>query len=418
MISFYTPKAGGETALYIRVRTGNTDIKLSTGIKVDARKWRNRREKPATLEAVSRIEAVVAGRIMEGEDLSSAQIKQTLKDCCWQERNRQYMRKALGPVKMTLNRYISLYLSEAREGRRQNIKERLFKVSSLKSIAWAMRVFGDYQRDRKVEIDFDDVDLYFLTNFRLYMEAVRRFKVNTISKCIKELKTIMKVAKFEKYTDNDYFENSRYGVARRDVVSIALTKEELYRFAMVDVSSMGGKAQLAKDLFLSGVCTCQRFSDYDKLSSDNLEILDVDGQQVWMLHFHQQKTGNEVAIPCRPELKAILKKYNYRIPTMTQQVMNRHLKNIAKEAGIDVMVKVTDVKAGEERTYYVPKWKMVTSHVARRTGATLMYYMGVDMYDIMRITGHRSPEMLKKYIKAEPYDTVRKMYNTPFFRGE
>ena len=48
-------------------------------------------------------------------------------------------------------------------------------------------------------------------------------------------------------------------------------------------------------------------------------------------------------------------------------------------------------------------------HTARRTGATLMYLAGVDLYDIMKITGHASPKMLKKYIKADTLEVVEKL---------
>lgn len=46
---------------------------------------------------------------------------------------------------------------------------------------------------------------------------------------------------------------------------------------------------------------------------------------------------------------------------------------------------------------------------ARRTGATLMYLAGVDLYDIMKVTGHASPKMLKKYIKADSLEVVEKL---------
>ena len=49
------------------------------------------------------------------------------------------------------------------------------------------------------------------------------------------------------------------------------------------------------------------------------------------------------------------------------------------------------------------------SHTARRTGATLMYLAGIDIYDIMKVTGHSSPKMLKKYIKADRLEVVRKL---------
>ena len=45
----------------------------------------------------------------------------------------------------------------------------------------------------------------------------------------------------------------------------------------------------------------------------------------------------------------------------------------------------------------------------RRTGATLMYLAGMDIYDIMKITGHSTPMMLNKYIKADQLEVVEKI---------
>ena len=38
-----------------------------------------------------------------------------------------------------------------------------------------------------------------------------------------------------------------------------------------------------------------------------------------------------------------------------------------------------------------------------------MYLAGVDLYDIMKVTGHTSPAMLKKYIKADELEVVDKI---------
>ena len=37
------------------------------------------------------------------------------------------------------------------------------------------------------------------------------------------------------------------------------------------------------------------------------------------------------------------------------------------------------------------------------------YLAGVDLYDIMKVTGHASPKMLKKYIKADSLEVVEKL---------
>ena len=38
-----------------------------------------------------------------------------------------------------------------------------------------------------------------------------------------------------------------------------------------------------------------------------------------------------------------------------------------------------------------------------------MYLSGMDIYDIMKITGHSSPATLKKYIKANELEVVYKI---------
>ena len=45
----------------------------------------------------------------------------------------------------------------------------------------------------------------------------------------------------------------------------------------------------------------------------------------------------------------------------------------------------------------------------QKTGAILMYLAGIDLYDIMKVTGHASPKMLKKFIKADSLEVVQKL---------
>ena len=78
-------------------------------------------------------------------------------------------------------------------------------------------------------------------------------------------------------------------------------------------------------------------------------------------------------------------------------------------AGLDELVEIQTTKGGIPVKEMKHKWELVHSHTARRTGATLMYLAGMDYYDIMRITGHTSPTMLKKYIKADSLEVADKI---------
>ena len=67
------------------------------------------------------------------------------------------------------------------------------------------------------------------------------------------------------------------------------------------------------------------------------------------------------------------------------------------------------MKGGEKDFAMKRKCDLVHTHTARRTGATLMYLSGMDIYDIMKITGHSTPQTLKKYIKADKLEVMEKI---------
>ena len=96
------------------------------------------------------------------------------------------------------------------------------------------------------------------------------------------------------------------------------------------------------------------------------------------------------------------------MPHLADQVINRYIKEIGKMAGLDEMVEMVETKCGTKTTVKYEKYKLIHSHMARRAGVTLMYQVGMDVYDIMKITGHSSPNMLKKYIKADQLEVVDK----------
>jgi integrase len=134
---------------------------------------------------------------------------------------------------------------------------------------------------------------------------------------------------------------------------------------------------------------------------------DEDGSVI--INIRQKKTGAKVSIPVSSELKNILERYDYQLPHLEDQVINRYMKDICRLAGLDEIIAIQTTKGGKAVKELKHKWELVQSHTARRTGATLMYLSGMDFYDIMRITGHTSPTMLKKYIKADSIEVADKI---------
>ena len=261
----------------------------------------------------------------------------------------------------------------------------------------------------------------------------KKLALNTIGKSINWLKTMLAAAEAEGYNKYAKYRDKRFKGARVETDSIYLTEEDLDKLRNVDLSNMPKGYTLARDIFFVGVWTAQRVSDYNYLKKENIRTVInqrienvpdpmnegktmpiVVEEEITVISITQRKTGAKVVIPCSSELKSILEKYDYNIPHLADQNINDYIKDIAEMAGLNEPVCIEKIKGGEKVEEWYPKYKLVHTHTARRTGATLMYLAGMEVYDIMKITGHSTPQMLKKYIKSDELDNVKtivKKYN-------
>jgi len=224
----------------------------------------------------------------------------------------------------------------------------------------------------------------------------------------------MRAAREEGLHDNGLIESRKFRVLTADVENIYLTESEIRAIADLDLSNNKHK-DIARDIFLVGCYTAQRFSDYSTINEGNIRTLES-GQRV--IDLKQQKTGNHVVIPVRPELQAILKKYDNRLPRTYEQKVNHLIKEIAREAGITEKVEVSYIENGEKKSRLVEKCDLVKTHTARRSGATNMYLAGIPTIAIMKITGHKTEREFMKYIKITEEQTALELMSHPYFSGK
>ena len=254
------------------------------------------------------------------------------------------------------------------------------------------------------------------------------YNVNTTGKCIRTLKNILSIAESEGLHSNSIWKDKKFKGTRIETESIYLTREDLDKIMKADLSKHGIGHDQTRDIFMVGVWTAQRVSDYNYITKEQIythtkrwieDVPDPENpgqtkaeirtKEIMYISLIQKKTGAQVSIPVSSELKGILEKYDYCLPHLEDQVINRYLKDICKEAGLTESVEILETKGGTPVRNRYPKWDLVHTHTARRTGATLMYLSGMDLYDIMKITGHTTPVMLKKYIKADKLDIIEKI---------
>ena len=449
--NYYIKKGvkSGMTPIFVRIRSRllKVDIKLSTNLEVDARRWNAAAEKASTLAnfrksddgkplfaKLDKIESLIEGRLNEKDALTSKKARLIIDSVTYQEaieakrrEEEEKARKEAASKRMTLKKFIAKYKEEVENGGRQTEQGKNYAYSSVKAIKGALNQFEKFQTETGRTYDFKDIDMNFYYAYTAYLKN-KEYSINSIGKCIKILKGVMAAAESEGYHSNAIFKDRRFKGARVDIDSIYLTREELDKMMAVDMSKLSLGHEQARDIFMVGVWTAQRVSDYNNIKKKDFSTITknvmkekpdpknkkkkiawIEQQEITYLNIRQQKTGAKVSIPCNSQLKAILEKYNYQMPHLEDQVINRYIKEVAEKAGLTDLVEVETTKGGTPKKEKIPKYKLIHTHTARRTGATLMYLAGMDVYDIMKVTGHSSPAMLKKYIRADSLDVVEKL---------
>ncbi len=253
------------------------------------------------------------------------------------------------------------------------------------------------------DFDWEDIDSAF--HFRLVQKMQDAgFGINYQWKTISQLKTVMNEGRKLKYHSNLDFRD--FKARREDPDTIYLTKDEVDR--LWEYEPTFELERKARDLFLLGVYSCARFSDYSRLSLDMIE----DG----VIHFHQVKTGGQVLVPASPRLLAILERNGGNAPHLAQQHMNEWIKRACKAVGIDGRVEVSSYDGKCRRTEIRHKYECVTSHCARRSGITLLYMTGIPLQQVMLISGHKDQDSIRHYLRLTKEENVAMLKDNPFFK--
>ena len=430
----------------VQARTPHVDVKQQTPMRIAEKVWNTA---PGSLERtkycrdekikkvfddVENIRMDIYKKLDAGVALSSADVKEIVNFYVYRELREKEAAEAEEAARLeaeanrvTLRKFIEQFRKDIKAGKRLTDKGTVYAPGTINAINQACERLKKFEKKMKREYDFDDIDMNFYRDYTAYLNE-QGYAINTTGKCIKQLKAIMALAQSEGLHSNSKYQDKRFKGTRVEVDSIYLTKEDLKKMMAVDLSKRTYGFDLARDIFMVGVWTAQRVSDYNNIRPEDIEvytkrsIVDVpdpenpgktiekiEKKEIRVINIRQKKTGTKVAIPCSSELLRILQKYNFDIPKLSDQNINDNIKEVARLAGLTEIIKTESTKGGKKTIEEHQKWELVHSHTARRTGATLMYLAGMDIYDIMKITGHSTPIMLKKYIKADELEVVDKI---------
>ena len=303
------------------------------------------------------------------------------------------------PTRVTLAQYIDRLIADTEKGRRTSSRGEVFAPGTVRHYNSAKGVITRFLAHiSKPDILFEEIDMKFYYDFRDFAYTNEELSDNYFGTCIKFLKTVMNEAADEGLNANMIYKNKKFVKVNIDVENIYLTADQLEIMFKKDLSKLE-KLDRVRDLFLVGCWTGLRFSDFTNIQPEN-----IDGN---FIDIKTQKTGEKIAIPIHPTVKAILEKYagktpNSLPPPISNVKMNEYLKDLGKELDFDEIITLEKNRGGRIEKQSKALHELLTTHTARRSFASNMFRLGVPSMIIMAVTGHRSEASFMKYIKVTP----------------
>jgi len=225
-------------------------------------------------------------------------------------------------------------------------------------------------KEFKEPLSFDDITVTFLKDYEKFLTQ-KNLKINTINKKIKFVRTYInkaiKLGIYEKYV----FKN--FSIKTQETKHTCISYEEFTK--LVDFYYKTDNPLFKKHLqyFLFACCCGLRYSDLQALTWDDI----IDNS----IYIRMRKTDDFVVIPFNAKIISFLPIIRtegkiFNLPT--NQAGNRILKDIAAAAEIH---------------------KKISFHVARHTFASICINLGIPIYCVQKLLGHKKSETTEIYVK-------------------
>ena len=309
--------------------------------------------------------------------------------------------------------YIDQFLQQYKESSR-------YSLGSYKTYKSAASKLKEYQKETDIQLNFS---MWNKSAFQRFADFLfeKDLTDNTAHKIIfTGLKNFLTNALLDEQHQNDLFIHIKakdLGIIKTDGFKISLNREELIRLHKLNI--IDARKSAIRDFFVVACLSGgQRFADWKKLNKDH--IICIEGRNYF--EYSDQKTGfkkiKKIVVPISPLVQAILDKHNGYLPSefiQYSQKVNITLKELGKRIGSTDMVKKHIRKKGKLQYYNLPKYELLTTHVARNTFRTLLAQSGVDTKNSKMLMGHSSDKVHEIYNRLSDEETARKAADLDIF---
>jgi integrase len=282
-----------------------------------------------------------------------------------------------------------------------NNRVKKVSISSIKCYKTTIQRLQKFETHKNRVFDIKDVDLQFHTEYTKYCKNELSLSINSISKDIKQLKTVATDAKEQGFEINEQVLSKRFNAPTEKTDFITLTENEIDQIKAFKGSNY---LENARDWLIVGCWTGCRINDLVKLDAN--KIL-TGPNELKYIKYTQSKTGKTVNIPLHPHVKEIINRLGGFPRPITDVNFNKYIKLVCESVGITEPVfgskMNTETKRKESGIF--PKFQLVRSHTCRRSFATI-HYSKLSIKTIMAVTGHTTERQFLEYIGQQENDHI------------
>jgi integrase len=410
-------------------QSGHTNI--PTGLKVHHKQWSKDAAMPATscenrdeiMQKMSDYKTVALKVIEERLNYGGSLMLKDVKLDIVSKLNKQ----VLPSIKMTFDAAFQKFIE---------IKQNKLKPSTIQMYKTMKNLhLQKYCEENKIDMSWALFNLDFRDNWVDYFISHKK-QNTTMAKNFKRLHTFLEWAHERKYLLTDEF-RSWESISEQGNEPIICTEKDIsqiIKFARNPEKNQSDR--MIADFFIFLCNTGLRISDFINLTYKNLNHqFSGNGNEKYTLKIFSQKTAIDLTIPLtddaldcildyNPDLKSTFTVYTYFVenvkdpivgymyevnpviaqhpdkrlfPKIYSQDFNEQIKVIGDSCGINSSCVRTKRYGVNNETVYVPKYKLLTCHTARRTFITTALQAEIPIPVIMKYTGHTSYKSIARY---------------------
>jgi len=281
-------------------------------------------------------------------------------------------------------------------------KEKDVKPSSLKDYTSWKNSLVDYQSYYKITLTFDNINIDFgrkWIDFLLSTDRPKDAKTKggmndtTISKRITSFRNYMKwiesneIFQFDKKI-KEYKPIQNYAT---DIIHLSMDEQK----QLYELNKLSPKLEMARDIFIFACMTSLRYSDIL-----TLEPRHISPEYKVVKKSEKGRKGEKYVLFLNKYAIEIWEKYDKNLNRFYSQKFNKLIKEVCIIGNLfqEPISKIVIRNGVEVELEPVPKYKLITSHTARRSFITNQIEKGTSLNKLMEMTSHTKIDTLVKYI--------------------